>query len=159
MPYGWWKNVDLTGSAKDVKWSGFLQDARYQNDGLGCFEGAYDYKKGVWRPTEQSIMHYTAGGFNAPSRLAIWYKIHRLAYGTSWKYNYEDFVTYDVVNRKSSKSTAREALAPLPAPRVLSLDWKQVWTQERGRRQHREQQHRKPAHYVPVADEETASLQ
>ena len=159
VPYGWWKNVDLTGSAQDVKWSGFLQDARYQNDGLGCFEGAYDYKKGVWRPTEQSIMHYTAGGFNAPSRLAIWYKIHRLAYGTSWKYNYEDFVTYDVVNRKSSKSTAREALAPLPAPRVLPLDWKQVWTQERGRRKHNEQQHRKPAHYVPVADEETASLQ
>lgn len=159
VPYGWWKNVDLTGSAKDVKWSGFLQDTRYQNDGLGCFEGAYDYKKGVWRPTEQSIMRYTAGGFNAPSRLAIWYKIHRLAYGTSWKYNYEDFVTYDVVNRKSSKSSAREALAPLPAPRVLSLDWKQVWTQERGRRQHREQQHRKPAHYVPIADEETASLQ
>lgn len=160
VPYGWWKNVDLTGSAQDVKWSGFLQDARYQNDGLGCFEGAYDYKKGVWRPTEQSIMHYTAGGFNAPSRLAIWYKIHRLAYGTSWKYNYEDFVTYDAVNRKkSSQSTTSRTLAPLPAPRVLSLDWKQVWTQERGRRQHREQQHRKPAHYVPVADEETASLQ
>ncbi len=160
VPYGWWKNVDLTGSAQNVKWSGFLQDARYQNDGLGCFEGAYDYKKGVWRPTEQSIMRYTAGGFNAPSRMAIWYKIHRLAYGTSWKYNYEDFVTYDAVNRKkSSQSTARETLTPLPAPRVLSLDWKQVWTQERGRRKHDEQQHRKPAHYVPVADEETASLQ
>jgi len=159
VPYGWWKNVDLTGSAQDVKWSGFLQDARYHNDGLGCFEGAYDYKKGIWRPTEQSIMHYTAGGFNAPSRLAIWYKMHRLAYGTSWKYDYEDFVTYDAVNRKSSQSTASRALVPLPAPRVLSLDWKQVWTKERGRRQHREQQHRHPAHYVTVADEEAAFVQ
>ena len=159
VPYGWWKNVDLTGSAQDVKWSGFLQDARYQNDGLGCFEGAYDYKKGVWRATEHSIMHYTAGGFNAPSRLAIWYKMHRLAYGTSWKYNYEDFVTYDAVNRKSSQSTAREALVPLPAPRVLSLDWKQVWTKDGGRRQHREQQYRQPTHYVPIADEEAESLQ
>ncbi len=159
VPYGWWKNVDLTGSAQDVKWSGFLQDTRYHNDGLGCFEGAYDYKKGIWRPTEQSIMRYTAGGFNAPSRLAIWYKIHRLAYGTSWKYNYEDFVTYDAVNRKSSQSTASRALAPLPAPRVFSLDWKQVWTKDRGRRQHREQQHRQPAYNITVADEETASLQ
>ncbi len=159
VPYGWWKNVDLTESAQEVKWSAFLQDARYQNSGLGCFEGAYDYKKGVWRPTEQSLMRYTFGGFNAPSRLAIWYKLHRLAYGTSWKYNYEDFVTYDAVNRKSTQSTSSRALTPLPAPRVLPTGWKQVWTKDGGRRQHREQQHRQAAHYVPVADEETASLQ
>lgn len=119
-PYGWWKNIDLTGSAQNVKWKHFLQDSRYKNDGLGCFEGAWDYSKGAWRATEQSIMRYNEGGFNAPSREAIWYRIHKLAYGEEWDYSYEDFVSYDAKNRKSATKAphSNRQLPPLPAPRI-----------------------------------------
>ena len=106
VPYGWWKNVDFTNDPTQVKWSHFLADERYKYDGLGCFEGAYTYWKGAWRPTDNSIMRYNYGGFNAPSREAIWYRIHKLAYGDTWSYDYEDFVAYDVKNRKTAGNAA-----------------------------------------------------
>ena len=36
---------------------------------------------------------------SAPSREAIYYRIHKLAYGASWKYDYETFVSWDAKNR------------------------------------------------------------
>lgn len=105
-PYGWWKNADFTDDPERVKWSHFLADERYQYDGLGCFEGAFTYWKGAWRPTYNSIMRYNYDGFNAPSREAIWYRIHKLAYGDTWSYDYEDFVAYDVKNRKTAGNAA-----------------------------------------------------
>lgn len=104
--YGWWKNVDFTGDPAKVKWAKFLSDERYQYDGLGMFEGGFTYWSGVWRPTEESIMNHNKDGFNAPSREAIWYRIHKLAYGDTWEYNYEDFVAYDAKNRKTSAATS-----------------------------------------------------
>ena len=53
----------------------------------------------VWRPTYNSIMRYNTGGFNAPSREAIYYRINKLAYGDAWAYDYETFVAWDAVNR------------------------------------------------------------
>ena len=103
-PFGWWKNVDFTPDPSLVKWHYFLEDSRYAYDGLGVFEGGLTYGKGVWRPTDNSIMRYNYGGYNAPSREAIWYRMHKLAYGSSWKYDYEEFVTYDAVTRKTSAS-------------------------------------------------------
>ena len=50
-------------------------------------------------PTEDSMMNSNKGKFNAPSREAIYYRIHKLAYGTSWKYDYETFVSWDAKNR------------------------------------------------------------
>lgn len=93
-PYGWWKNVDFTSDITEVKWSHFLVDERYKSDGLGCYEGACTYEFGAWRPSEDSVMGQSSihDDFNAPSREAIWYRIHKLAYGDSWVYNYEDFV-------------------------------------------------------------------
>lgn len=105
-PYGWWKNADFTDDPERVKWSHFLADERYQYDGLGCFEGAFTYWKGAWRPTYNSIMRYNYDGFNAPSREAIWYRLHKLAYGDTWSYDYEDFVAYDVKNRKTAGNAA-----------------------------------------------------
>lgn len=98
-PYGWWKNVDFTSDPLSVKWSKFYTDPRYAAEALGAYEGGLTYWTGVWRPTVNSIMRYNVGGFNAPSREAIYYRIHKLAYGASWTYNFEDFVTYDAVNR------------------------------------------------------------
>ena len=137
-PYGWWKNVDYTDDPSVVKWSHFLSDARYANDGLGIFKGGLTYWSGVWRPTENSIMRYNTGGFNAPSREAIYYRIHKLAYGDSWNYNYEDFVKYDEINRKSALSAAPKRAAAAPAnfkstapPVVINQSWRESYNKEK----------------------------
>ena len=85
-----------------------LSDERYKYDGLGVFEGGMTFEKGVYRPTFNSIMRNdtpTGEGsrFNAPSRLAAYYRIHKLAYGSSWEFDYEEFVKYDAINRKTSE--------------------------------------------------------
>ena len=109
---GWWKNVDFTSDPTRVKWAKYLEDSRYRYDGLGVFEGGCTYWSGVWRPTENSIMRYNTGGFNAPSREAIWYRLHKLAYGDEWTYDYEEFVAYDAVNRKTSAAVSGGAYSP-----------------------------------------------
>lgn len=133
-PYGWWKNVDFTSDPVLVKWSQFLADDRYANEGLGCYEGGLTYWSGVWRPTDASIMRYNTGGFNAPSRYAIWYRIGKLAYGENWEGSYEDFVTYDAVNRTPAAIQRRNAqrrnyvekpLPQLPAPVVVGHSWRE----------------------------------
>ena len=101
---GWWKNVDFTSNTSDVRWAHFLSDSRYKNEGLGCYEGASTYWKGVWRPRYDSIMRHNVGGFNAPSREAIYYRIHKLAYGSTWEYDYEEFVKYDAKNVTSANA-------------------------------------------------------
>jgi len=132
-PYGWWKNADFTDDPHTVKWARFLADERYQYDGLGCFEGAFTYWKGAWRPTDTSIMRYNTGGFNAPSREAIWYRMHKLAYGDDWSYDYEEFVAYDAVNRKTAASAASQRryaperpFTPTAPPVMTGKTWREV---------------------------------
>lgn len=129
-PSGWWKNVDFTDDPSRVKWNHFLSDERYQYDGLGVYPGAMTYWSGVWRPSGNSIMRDNTGGFNAPSREAIWYRIHKLAYGSDWEYDYEAFVSYDTVNRKKSASGATYApiavYPPLHEPVVKECTWRDV---------------------------------
>lgn len=131
--WGWWKNVDFTGDVSSVRWNAFTNDSRYANEGLGAFEGGLTYWTGVWRPTENSIMRDNTGGFNAPSREAIYCRIHKLAYGDSWNYSYEDFVTYDEINRKASSSSAPRRSSgrqtrwePLHPPVVVGKSWKEA---------------------------------
>ncbi len=132
--YGWWKNVDFTSDPAQVKWSQFLSDPCYASEGLGCFEGGLTYWTGVWRPTDASIMRYNTGGFNAPSRYAIWYRIGKLAYGESWEGTYEDFVAYDAINRTPAAVARRDAqrrravqkpLPQLPPPVVVGHSWRE----------------------------------
>jgi len=104
--YGWWPNVDFTSDPFSVRWSSYIQDNRYAAEEINVYEGGATYWSGVWRPTLNSIMRYNTGQFNAPSRQAIYYKIHRLAYGSSWKYDHETFVEYDAVNRSGVSVTA-----------------------------------------------------
>lgn len=131
--WGWWKNVDFTGDVSSVRWNAFTNDSRYANEGLGAFEGGLTYWTGVWRPTKNSIMRDNTGGFNAPSREAIYCRIHKLAYGDSWNYSYEDFVTYDEINRKASSSSAPRRSSgrqtrwePLHPPVVVGKSWKEA---------------------------------
>ena len=134
-PFGWWKNIDFTNNTTRVKWAQFISDSRYVNENIGCYEGGLTYWSGVWRPTENSIMRYNTGGFNAPSRYAIWYRINKLAYGESWNGTYEDFVEYDAINRTSSGAPRRTegrrnyVEKPLPAlapPVVVGHSWREA---------------------------------
>lgn len=52
--------------------------------------------------------------FNAPSREAIYYRIHKLAYGKDWQYNFEDFVQWDLKNIQSESKTSTRSV-PYPA--------------------------------------------
>ena len=102
---GFYANVDFESDPTKVKWAKFLSDERYKNDLLGVFEGGMTAEKGVWRPSENSVMGHHGGEgegtrFNAPSRLAAYYRIHKLAYGSSWQLDYEEFVRYDAINRR-----------------------------------------------------------
>lgn len=135
LSFGWWKNADFTNDPNKVKWAHFLNDERYAYDGLGVFEGAFTYMTGVWRPTETSIMHNNVGGFNAPSREAVWYRINKLAYGADWVYEYEDFVEYDSKNRNTSHLLSLSAVEdnfservsePTAPPVVSEKSWRTI---------------------------------
>lgn len=103
--WGWFKNVDATIgealTAQTIKWKHFLNDPRYAGV-VGIYEGAYSYAQNAYRPANDSIMQHVRGSdgeFNAPSREAIYYRIHKLAYGDSWSYSFEEFATWDAKNR------------------------------------------------------------
>ena len=120
FPYRWYSNIDFTSDPARVKWAQFLADDRYKGE-VGLFEGGLTYMYGVWRPSETGIMNDNSGGFNAPSRYTIWYRIGKLAYGASWNGTYEDFVAYDAINRGSSVGGGSSAGAPprrSPRPRT-----------------------------------------
>jgi thiol-disulfide isomerase/thioredoxin len=124
--FGWGKNVDFTSDPTQVRWTKFLSDSRYANQGLGVFEGACTYWKGAYRPTDNSIMNTNTGGFNAPSREAIYYRIHKLAYGENWTYDYESFVEWDAKNRSVTRvpQVPRKDFVPLHPPVKIQGTWK-----------------------------------
>ena len=93
--YGWYLNVDFTDDPSKVKWAHLLSDESSE----GVYEGALGYTSGVWRPSYTSIMKDNQGTFNAPSREAIWCRIHKLAYGSDWFYDFDSFAKYDAINR------------------------------------------------------------
>ncbi len=129
---GWWKNVDFTNDQNVIRWSHFINDSRYTNEKVGAYEGGLTYQSGVWRPTENSIMRYNTGGFNAPSREAIYYRIHKLAYGDSWEYDYEEFVEWDARNRTPEAMAARAKshkpsnYKPTHPPVIVNKSWRKA---------------------------------
>lgn len=104
---GWYKNIDITDDPEKIKWSHFLSDSRYASDDIGIFEGAVYCAEGVYRSSANSMMRdsYEGYGFNAPSREAIYHRIHKIAYGKEWEYDYEEFVKYDAKNIGESRKT------------------------------------------------------
>lgn len=116
--FGWGWNVDYTSDPNQVVWAKFLNDTRFSNQGLGVFEGAATYQYGAYRPTENSIMRYNTGGYNAPSREAIYYRIQKLAFGK--EPDYEEFVEWDQAHRSSFSITrAYKKIYPPTAPPVI----------------------------------------
>lgn len=134
MQFGWYKNVDFTDDPTQVKWSHFLADTRYNVERLGIYEGALaGYSLGVYRPSEESIMNGNNPiGYNAPSREAIYYRIHKLAFGSDWEYDYEKFVEYDQgaknirpTSQAQTKQAAKtyEVRDPLPVTNFNPDEW------------------------------------
>ena len=104
----WWHNiigaganVDVTNNPTEVRWAHFLSDTHYSGL-VGIYQGALTYQYGAYRPTENSIMRHNVGGYNAPSREAIYKRIMTLSEGSGWEYDYEAFVAYDAINRSAS---------------------------------------------------------
>ena len=98
---GWWQNIDFTNDPSKIKWSVFLSDDRYKDE-VGIYEGGL-FGKGVWRPSENSIMNMNFGGFNAPSRWAIYKRIMELS---GEEASFDKFLEYDAVNRGKKQSSA-----------------------------------------------------
>ncbi len=135
--YGWYTNVCFTSDPSAVNWAHFLADERYDGQGLGVFEGGYTYFKGVYRSTEYSNMVYNEGGFNAPCREAIYKRLNKLAYGTDWTYDYEEFVSYDAINAQNASAVQQSAvghgvLKPNTPPVVVGKTWRQVMAEKKG---------------------------
>lgn len=104
--YKWGANVDWRDNPKEVKWGHFMDDMRYSGECLGVYEGSYLYGKGAYRPTENSMMRYNDSPFNAPSREKLYQVIMELSEGDDWVYDFEDFASYDEINRNYSVSRA-----------------------------------------------------
>ena len=129
---GWYTNVDTASDIENVLWATFVKDSRYTSENIGLFEGAYLYERGVFRPTDDSVMNTNQGQFNAPSRMAIYNRINKLANGDGWVLNYDYFVNYDAINRASNPNSIRlnaakeRSFAPLHAPIVHKGSWRDV---------------------------------
>lgn len=113
--YGWWKNVDFISDLSLVKWARFIEDERYSSEKAGLYEGGCGYWTGIWSPSWRSLMKGNSDTFNAPSREAIWQRIHYLSEGSDWDYVYEDFVAYDLQTSLSqTKAASIEHILPPP---------------------------------------------
>ena len=106
--YGFGANVDWRNDISSVKWSRFITDNRYSRENIGLYEGAYLYPRGIYRPTYNSMMRNqflsTGKAFNAPSREQIYKTIMKYSEGSSWSYDYEEFVAIDEAGRNQAIS-------------------------------------------------------
>lgn len=114
---GWWNNIDFTNNSLTIKWGKYLSNSLYTNL-VGIYTGGATFRYGVYRPTENSIMRYNVGEFNAPSREAIYSRIMNLSGET---YSFENFLEYDAINRSTVRSTysVPENFVPLASPVVV----------------------------------------
>lgn len=110
QPYGYFRNIDYSGDVVCSPWYLYTVDPRYEGSDVGYFEGASYCDRGIWRSSWQSLMFYTAGGFNPVSREAAYRRINRLSRGASWRFDYEEFVTFDMEHRCDGAD-----IAPVPA--------------------------------------------
>ena len=114
------QNVDFTQDTKKILWRKFLTDERYADEGLGIYEGGCTYTKGIYRPTENSMMNDNAAGFNAPSRKAIYDRV--MKEGTGNAPTYESFVDFDRQTSQVQKTrcpASPRKNKPLARPRFV----------------------------------------
>lgn len=91
--WSWFLNVDSEKDSTKVLWSQFIFDREFANEKIGTYEGGYTFFKGVYRPTEGSMMNQNNAPFNAPSRQIIYNKVMKLGLGQTP--SYKEFVAFD----------------------------------------------------------------
>ena len=98
---GYYRNISYDSDVTKSCWAGFAADSRYNFEKLGCYEGAQYIDTGVYRATENSIMRNLDYGFNVAGREMIYKRCMNIAFGDSWKFDYEDFVNFDLKKAKA----------------------------------------------------------
>ena len=128
---GYKRNISFDSDVTKSYWADFAADSRYDFEKLGCYEGGEYQATGVYRPTENSIMRDNSSStyFNVIGRVMIYKRCMNIAYGDSWKFNYEDFVKFDLEKAKAaykadqertpSYSTSKRFCAP---PRFVKME-------------------------------------
>ena len=109
--YGFYQNVSLTGSMKDVPWSHMIYDPQYSNT-VDVYEGAFFHTRGVFRSEPTSCMHNNIPYYNAISREAM---VRRIMKYAGEEYSFEEF-----------KANDKEALPSV----VTKSDW--MWSEGSG---------------------------
>lgn len=130
----WYLNVDFTSDPKKVLWSQFIGDSAFASENIGVYQGGYTFWTGVWRPTEQSVMNdnFNHSTFNAPCRSLIYTRIMKLSEGSSWKYDYSAFKTWDkahptkVATRSIVEVDENEKEYVHVPPVIVGKTWKEV---------------------------------
>ena len=89
--YGFYPNISLTGSMKDVPWSHMIYDPQYSNT-VDVYEGAFFHTRGVFRSEPTSCMHNNIPYYNAISREAM---VKRIMEYAGEEYSFEDFKAND----------------------------------------------------------------
>ena len=88
---GFYQNVSLTGSMKEVPWSHMIYDPQYSNT-VDVYEGAFFHSRGVFRSEPTSCMHNNIPYYNAISRETI---VKRIMEYAGEEYSFEDFKAND----------------------------------------------------------------
>lgn len=105
-------NLDVTDDLSIIKWNHFIDLPGYGN--VGAYEGGGYVSTGVWRPQIESIMRggssILAEQFNPPSREAIVKRIYEIRGLT---YDFETFLSRDVVTRSSLPATTKSTRPPI----------------------------------------------
>ncbi len=93
----------------------FAADTLYTSENVAWYQGAYTYYKRFFRPSENSIMNSTTNTanihFNVASRAMIYKRIMREVNGSSWKFDYPTFISFDAAARDEISSDAASAKA------------------------------------------------
>ena len=89
--YGFYQNVSITGSMKDVPWAHMIYDPQYSNT-VDVYEGASGHTRGVFRSEPRSCMHNNIPYYNAISREAMVKRIMKYA---GEPYSFEEFKAKD----------------------------------------------------------------
>ena len=124
---GWCLNVDSEKDSTKVLWTKFIYDTEFANEKIGTYEGGYTFYKGVYRPSEESMMRSNDAPFNAPSRQVIYNKVMKMGLGITA--TYEEFVAFDREHKPTvwnyeSRTRRGETTPWRPAPpRIIWKDW------------------------------------
>ncbi|MDR2891050.1 MAG: hypothetical protein LBV18_05555 [Alistipes sp.] len=114
--FGFYKNVSFSGDISQTLWADFEGVPGYEM--VSTFEGAYMYRRGIWRAESNSCMNDNVLYFNAPSR---WFQIERMHRYGGLEYSFEQFLAEDArppYPQQTRGEGVRAPFVPL-APPVL----------------------------------------